>query len=114
MRSRTLAIVPIFALSIACGSSQPPPPPPPPPPQAQAEVVVEGEPPPPPAVVVETVPAAPGPEFFWVPGYHRWWGGRYVWVTGRYERRPHSAAVWEGAHWEARGPRHVWIEGHWR
>jgi hypothetical protein len=89
-------------------------PPPPAPPQGEAEVVVQGEPPPPPPVQVEVVPAAPSPEYFWVAGYHRWWGGRYVWVAGRYERRPHPAARWEGAHWEARGNGRVFVEGRWR
>ena len=71
-------------------------------------------PPAPPAVEVDVVPPPPGPEFYWVGGYHRWDGRRYVWIRGRYLRRPHAAARWEGAHWEGRGRSHVWIEGRWR
>jgi hypothetical protein len=80
--------------------------------------VVEGEvvaaPPPPPAPVVEVAPAPPSPEMYWVAGYHRWYGGRYVWVRGHYERRPHPTARWEAAHWEPRAHGSVWIEGRWR
>jgi hypothetical protein len=82
-------------------------------PVAGDEPVYEGEPPPPPAAEVEVVPAAPGPEFVWVGGYHRWNGRQYVWVRGRYERRPHARAHWVPAHWVARGRGHVWVEGRW-
>jgi hypothetical protein len=102
-------------------STAPPPPAPaappvveqPAPPAAQAEIVVEGAPPPPPAPEHEVVPASPGVEFVWVPGYHRWDGHRYVWTHGRYEHRPHANARWKGAHWEPRGHAHVWVEGNW-
>jgi hypothetical protein len=92
----------------------PPPPPQPAPAPVEAEVVYESAPPPPPPVEVEVVPAAPGPEYFWIGGYHRWEGHRYVWVRGHYERRPHPRAHWEPAHWEAHARGHVWIEGRWR
>ena len=94
-----------------------PPPPPvaqqPAPPPAQAEVVVEGAPPAPPPPEREVVPASPGVDFYWVPGYHRWDGHHYAWVRGRYERRPHPNARWKEAHWEPRGRGHVWVEGNW-
>src|SRR5271165_3754372 len=67
-----------FVVGGAAGCYVDPGPPPPAPPQAQAEVVVQGEPPPPPPVQVEVVPAPPSAEYYWVPGYHRWWGGRYL------------------------------------
>jgi hypothetical protein len=83
--------------------------------QATTEVVVEGPPPATPAPQAETVPPSPGLEFMWVGGYHRYDGPthRYVWVGGRYERRPHPGAQWKAAHWEPRGHQHVWIEGNW-
>jgi WXXGXW repeat (2 copies) len=84
------------------------------PPPYEEDVVVESEPPPPPPAEVEVVPASPGVEYVWVGGYHRWDGRRYVWVRGRYERRPHMHARWEAAHWEGRGRGHVWVEGRWR
>jgi WXXGXW repeat (2 copies) len=79
-----------------------------------AETVYESEPPPPPPPQQEVLPPPPGPEFVWIGGYHRWNGRAYVWVPGRYNRRPHAAARWEAAHWEGRGRAHVWVEGRWR
>jgi WXXGXW repeat (2 copies) len=103
----------LFALSVMgcyveAGTQAGPPPPPPP-----QEVVVESEPPPPPPPEQEVVPASPGPEYVWIGGYHRWDGRHYVWVRGRYDRRPHANARWNAAHWEAHGRGHVWIEGRW-
>ncbi len=80
---------------------------------ADDESAYEAEAPPPPAPEVEVVPASPGAEWVWVGGYHRWNGRQYVWVRGRYERRPHMRAVWRPAHWEVRGRMHVWVEGRW-
>ena len=57
---------------------QEPPPPPPP-----APVVVE----PAPAPLVEVVPVAPGPAFFWVPGRYYRERGAWVWHRGYYDRR---------------------------
>lgn len=82
-------------------------------PAVEGEVTVTAPPPPPPPEV-EVVAASPGPEYYWVAGYHRWWGGRYVWVRGHYERRPYATARWYPAHWERTARGHVWIEGRWR
>ncbi len=84
-------------------------------PQAQAEVVIDGEPPAVPPPQNEPVPPSPGPEYFWVAGYHRYDAPshRYVWTKGRYERRPQPGAQWKAAHWEPRGHQHVWVEGGW-
>ena len=70
-------------------------------------------PPPPPPPVQEVPPPAPGPEFVWIAGIHRWNGHAYVWVGGHYERRPHDRARWIAGHWERHGRGHVWVEGHW-
>jgi WXXGXW repeat (2 copies) len=84
-------------------------------PPAEDELVSESEPPPPPPppAEVEVAPPPPGPEFFWIAGYHRWDGGRYVWVRGHYERRPHRRARYVPPHWTARGRVHVWVGGRW-
>jgi hypothetical protein len=79
------------------------------------ETAYETEAPPPPPPEQEVVPVSPGPDYVWIGGFHRWNGHGYVWVRGHYDRRPHSAAHWEPAHWEHRGARaHVWVEGRWR
>jgi hypothetical protein len=68
----------------------------------------------PPAPIVERRPVAPGREYVWVEGYHRWDGARYVWVPGRWDRPPHPHAVWVAHHWVHRQGGWVLIEGHWR
>ena len=53
----------------------------------RGRVYVRAEPPP---VTVEVRGTAPGPEYVWIDGYHRWEGDRYVWVSGHWERRPQA------------------------
>jgi len=85
---------------------------PPPPPGQPVEVIAQEAPP---APIVEAIPMAPGPEFFWIGGHWHWSGG-WVWVRGHYERHPHyhPGAAWESGHWDRRGGAWVWREGHWR
>jgi hypothetical protein len=80
---------------------------------AQAQVVIRVGPP---APIVEAVPPIPHehPDWVWQPGYHRWDGGRYVWVPGTYVQPPRHGARWVAGHWDHRGGGYVWIEGHWR
>ena len=78
---------------------------------ASAQVVVRLGPPRPPR---EVVPVAPHPGWVWQPGYHRWDGGRYVWVPGAYAEPPRPHAGWVPGHWANRPGGYVWVEGHWR
>jgi hypothetical protein len=75
--------------------------------------VVEAPPAPPPAPPAEPVPPSPGPDHYWVAGYHRWNGREYVWEKGHYERRPRPNAKYVGGHWEQRGRGRAWVDGHW-
>jgi hypothetical protein len=68
----------------------------------------------PPVAVVEAEGAAPGPEFVWIRGYHRWDGERYVWVAGHWDRRPHARAVWVNGEWKHHRNGWYWVDGHWR
>jgi hypothetical protein len=68
----------------------------------------------PPAPVVEHRSVAPGRGYVWVAGYHRWDGGRYVWVPGRWDRPPHEHARWVPHRWVHRHGGWVLVEGHWR
>jgi hypothetical protein len=79
---------------------------------AGAQIVVRIGPPPP--RPVEVVPAPPRPGWVWQAGYHRWDGGRYVWVPGHYAEPPHPGARWAEGHWDHRGGGYVWADGHWR
>lgn len=83
----------------------------PPPPPSGAEVVVAD--PAPPAPLVEVVPVAPGPDYYWVGGCWEW-RGRWVWVGGRWAVRPHPGAVWIRGGWVHRGHSRVWVAAHWR
>lgn len=79
---------------------------------ANAQVVIHAGPPP--AVVVER----PGPPlhagWVWVPGYYRWNGRRYVWVSGYWANPPRPRAVWIPGRWVPRSGGYVWIAGYWR
>lgn len=68
----------------------------------------------PPVPVVEVEGTAPGPGYVWIHGYHRWSGSAYVWVPGRWERRPHARAVWVHGQWRHHRNGWYWVEGHWR
>jgi len=76
-----------------------------------AQVVVHVGPPPP---IVERRGPPPGAGFVWIGGYHRWDGGHYVWVPGRWDRPPHPGARWVAHRWEHRGDGYVFHEGYWR
>jgi YXWGXW repeat-containing protein len=74
-------------------------------------IYVPGAPPP---VQVEVMGTAPGPDFIWIHGYHRWNGNGYVWQSGRWERRPHAKAVWVDGKWNHTSKGWYWRDGHWK
>jgi hypothetical protein len=84
----------------------------PPPDPTPAPAVVVDQPAPPPEVV-EVQPPMPGPGFVWIGGYHRWYGGRYVWTHGYWGHPPYGYHRWYGGHWN-RGPRgYIYVGGRW-
>jgi hypothetical protein len=85
-----------------------------PPPASNASYAVEAPPPAPPAQETETVPPAPGPDFLWIAGAHRWNGRAYEWQRGHYERKPQPHAQYSPGHWEKQSRGHRWIEGRWQ
>lgn len=68
----------------------------------------------PPAPIVERPGPPPQHGFVWISGYHRWDGGRYVWVPGRWDRPPRPHARWVPAHYVHRHGGWFFIEGRWR
>lgn len=68
----------------------------------------------PPQPVYEAVPVSPGPNYYWVAGYWRWTGWRYVWVRGYYASRPYTGAVWMPGRWTRGSYGWRWAPGHWR
>jgi hypothetical protein len=76
-----------------------------------AEIVIRVGPP---RAVVEHRDERPGPDYVWIPGYHRYEDDAYVWTPGRWEQPPRRHAHWVAHKWVHR--RHGWVlvEGHWR
>ena len=69
----------------------------------------------PPAPVAEVRVVAPSPQHVWVAGYHRWDGGAYVWVPGRWELPPAHRHAWVAGHWAHHASHgYYWVDGHWR
>ena len=68
----------------------------------------------PPRAVVEVRGVVPGSDHVWIQGYHRWDGTRYVWTSGRWERRPHSNAVWVAGRWRHHRNGWYWVDGRWK
>jgi len=67
-----------------------------------------------PAPIVETIPAAPGPAYHWVPG-HWAWRGQWVWIRGHYV--PGAVPAMPRAIVEtvpvSPGPGWYWVRGHY-
>ena len=68
----------------------------------------------PPPVVVEHPGPRPHRGWVWVGGFHRWDGGRYVWVPGHWVEPPRAHAEWVPGHWRHEAGGWYWVEGHWR
>jgi hypothetical protein len=68
----------------------------------------------PPGARVEVIGTAPGPDYIWIRGYHRWDGAAYVWAPGRWERRPHVRAKWVEGRWVHHRNGWYWVDGHWK
>jgi hypothetical protein len=54
-------------------------------------------------------------QWVWIPGYHRWRRGRYVWEPGRWAVPPRRGAVWVAPGWRRnRRGDYVFVRGRWR
>jgi len=69
---------------------------------------------PPPPPIGEPVLVAPGPGYYWIPGYQSWNGARYVWIPGHWESVPMGRRVWIQGHWAHNHHGWYWVPGHWR
>lgn len=78
---------------------------------ANAEVFVRVRPP---ALIREERIVRPGPNYAWVPGYHRWDGNAYAWERGRWMVPERRGAVWVPHRWVRRRGGWVFVEGRWR
>jgi WXXGXW repeat (2 copies) len=67
----------------------------------------------PPPIRYEVRPAMPGPGYAWVDGYWNWYGGRYVWRPGVWQRPPYEGASWNHPHYDHYHEGWALHEGHW-
>ena len=67
----------------------------------------------PPAAPPQTMLAAPGPGYVWIPGYWSW-SGNWRWVGGRWVIPPYPQSTWVSGYWVHRPQGYVWIRGYWR
>ena len=66
--------------------------------------------PPPPRT--EVIPASPGENYVWAPGYWDWRDGNYVWSNGHYIER-HGDERWVPDRWAEHDGRWQREHGHW-
>lgn len=66
----------------------------------------------PPAAPVEAKPPIPHSGAVWIPGHHKWSGGKYVWIPGRWAS-PQAGKKWVPGHWQKTPRGYRWVEGHW-
>ena len=77
---------------------------------AQVHVYIGGAPPP---MRREVRPAMPGPGYVWTEGYWGNRGGRYVWMSGTWQRPPYEGAYWSHPHYDHYQQGWQAHEGHW-
>lgn len=75
------------------------------------EIVVQIRPP---HAVHENRGRAPGKDYVWINGYHRWDGNAYAWNAGRWEQPPRRHAHWVAHRWVHHHDGWVLEEGRWR
>jgi hypothetical protein len=90
------------------------------PPPARVERVRPAPPPPiyvpmaPPRARHEAPPPRPSPTHVWINGYWGWQNDHHVWIDGRWATPPERGYQWEPARWRRKGPRWVFVPGHWQ
>ena len=79
--------------------------------ETTTEIVAPSEPP---ALPTEVIPASPGANFVWTPGYWTWSANSWVWVHGSWAARPYPSATWVPPHFVKHHHEYVWVSGYWR
>ena len=67
----------------------------------------------PPPLPVYVQPVAPGPGYFWTPGYWAWGPEGYYWVPGTWVLAPFVGALWTPGYWGWGGTAYFWHRGYW-
>lgn len=81
---------------------------------AKADVFISARIGPPPLPVYEQ-PWAPGPGYYWIPGYWAWdsWYEDYYWVPGTWVRPPRVGFYWTPGYWAWSAGYYSWYPGYW-
>ncbi|HEY4087929.1 MAG TPA: YXWGXW repeat-containing protein [Bryobacteraceae bacterium] len=58
-------------------------------------------------------PMAPGPDYYWTPGYWAWGPGGYYWVPGDWVEAPWVGAVWTPPYWGFDNGYYLFHSGYW-
>jgi hypothetical protein len=69
---------------------------------------------PPPAPRPEIVPPRPGWEYLWRPGHFGWTRTGYVWINGRWIRKPPRAIALVPGHWTQTSRGWLWSRPHFQ
>lgn len=68
---------------------------------------------PPPLRVVAVQPIAPGPGYFWTPGYWAYSPAGYYWVPGAWVLAPAPGMLWTPGYWGYGDGLYIWHAGYW-
>lgn len=58
-------------------------------------------------------PMAPGPDYYWTPGYWAWGPDGYYWVPGDWVEAPWVGAVWTPPYWAFDNGYYLFHSGYW-
>ena len=81
------------------------------PPPDEGEAIQTTEAPPP--LPEYDQPMAPGPDYYWTPGYWSWGPGGYYWVPGQWVEAPWVGAVWTPPYWAFDNGYYLFHSGYW-
>src|SRR6185312_14826687 len=76
-----------------------------------AEAIQTSEAPPP--LPEYDQPMAPGPDYYWTPGYWAWGPRGYYWVPGDWVEAPWVGAVWTPPYWAFGNGYYLFHSGYW-
>lgn len=81
------------------------------PPDDNSEAIETTQPPPP--LPEYDQPYAPGPDYYWAPGYWAWGPAGYYWVPGEWVEAPWVGAVWTPPYWAFDNGYYLFHAGYW-
>jgi hypothetical protein len=68
----------------------------------------------PPSPRLEIRPLPPSDDQVWQAGYWKWSGSKYLWVAGKWVRKPSTRAAWISGYWQRQRDGWIWKPGSWK